>query len=173
MRLHSAALLCVLLPATAGAQAPAQAGQDTYAAIAEVVRLLEADPATDWSRVNLEALRRHLIDMNEVTLRAVARSTPVPGGLRIEVTGEGATIGSIRRMVGAHTPMLDQMPAYRATSEDVPGGMRLTVVAEATGEGATEAKIRGLGFIGLLTVGAHHARHHLALARGDAMAHQH
>jgi hypothetical protein len=35
------------------------------------------------------------------------------------------------------------------------------------------AMIRGEGFAGLLTEGDHHARHHMALARGDAMAHMH
>src|SRR5438552_18068577 len=39
---------------------PKSPGQAAYAAIGEVVRLLEADPRTDWSRVNVEALRQHL-----------------------------------------------------------------------------------------------------------------
>jgi len=166
-----AALLTV--PVVAEAQLPTLAGQDAYAAVAEVVRLLEADPATDWSKVNLEALRQHLIDMNEVTLRALARPTPVSGGAQFDVTGQGPTVGAIRRMLGAHAPMLDGMAAYRALSEEIPGGVRLTVRAERPGDGATETKIRGLGFIGLLTVGAHHAVHHLALARGESMAHHH
>ena len=45
-------------------------GQDPFGAIQEIVRILEADPSTDWSKVNIAALREHLIDMNEVTLRA-------------------------------------------------------------------------------------------------------
>ena len=49
---------------------PTQPGQDAFGAIQEIVRILEADPATDWSKVDLEALREHLIDMNEVTLHA-------------------------------------------------------------------------------------------------------
>ena len=32
---------------------PTLAGQDAYAAVAEVVRILEADSTTDWSRVTL------------------------------------------------------------------------------------------------------------------------
>ena len=43
-----------------------------HGAIGEIVRILEADPKTDWSKVNLEALRQHLIDMNEVALHADA-----------------------------------------------------------------------------------------------------
>src|SRR5690348_15857413 len=49
---------------------PHMRGQDAFGAIAEVVQILDADPKTDWSKVNLERLRQHLIDMNEVVLRA-------------------------------------------------------------------------------------------------------
>src|SRR5262245_28903445 len=54
----------------ASGQTPMAPGQDAFGAIAEVVAILDADPATGWSRVDLERLRRHLIDMNEVVLRA-------------------------------------------------------------------------------------------------------
>jgi hypothetical protein len=48
---------------------PRMPGQDAFGAMAEVVRILEADAATDWSKVDMERLRQHLIDMNEVVLR--------------------------------------------------------------------------------------------------------
>ena len=51
---------------------PTMPGQDAFGAIQEIVQILDADPKTDWSKVDLEALRQHLIDMNEVTLRADA-----------------------------------------------------------------------------------------------------
>jgi hypothetical protein len=75
------------------------------------VRLLEADAATDWSKVNLEALRQHLIDMNDVTLRSAAVQAEVPGGARFDVTGEGRTTGAIRRMLTSHSRMLPVEPA--------------------------------------------------------------
>lgn len=167
------AALVLLVPGPGSAQTPAQSGQDAYAAIAEVVRLLEADATTDWSKVNLEALRQHLIDMNDVTLRSAARQTAVPGGAKFEVTGEGRTTGAIRRMLASHARMLGQLPAYEATVAEMPGGVLLTVRAKRSGDSATETRIRGLGFIGLLTIGAHHSMHHLALARGKDMAHEH
>ena len=49
-------------------------GQAAYATMAAIVAMLEADSTTDWSKVNIEALRQHLIVMNEVTLRARARN---------------------------------------------------------------------------------------------------
>src|SRR5690242_9973163 len=73
------------------ANAPTMPGQDAFGAIAEIVGILEADPATDWSRVDLERLRQHLIDMNEVVLRSAVASTAVPGGLAMDVTGAGRT----------------------------------------------------------------------------------
>ena len=152
---------------------PTLPGQDAFGAIAEVVRILEADSDTDWSRVNLEALRQHLIDMHEVTLNSVARQTRIDGGLAIDVTGAGRGLQSIRRILAAHAPMLDGVPDFTATSAAIPTGARLTVRARNLADRKTVAKIRGLGFIGLLTIGEHHAAHHLALARGDAMAHSH
>ena len=68
-------------------------GQDAFGAIQQIVRMLEADPNTDWSKVNLEALRQHLIDMNEVTLKAEAVAKPVDGGIEVTVTGAGRTAG--------------------------------------------------------------------------------
>ena len=47
--------------------APTMPGQDAFGAIQEIVGILDADPKTDWSKVDLEALRQHLIDMNEIT----------------------------------------------------------------------------------------------------------
>jgi non-heme chloroperoxidase len=67
------------------AGAPTMPGQDAFGAIAEVVRILEADPATDWTKVDIERLRQHLIDMNEVVLRSEVKQTAVPGGLAMEV----------------------------------------------------------------------------------------
>jgi len=81
---------------------PTMPGQDAFGAIQEIARILAADPKTDWSKVNLEALRQHLIDMNEVTLKADAAAKPIDGGLEIAVTGTGRTVEAIQRMVAAH-----------------------------------------------------------------------
>ena len=152
---------------------PTQAGQAAYGAIAEIVRMLEADSTTDWSRVNIEALRQHLIDMDAVTLRAAVAQRDVPGGIEADVSGSGATIGSIRRMLLAHGPMLDAMPEYRVRVEETAAGVHLVAVAENPNDSRLVARIRGLGVAGLMTVGAHHAPHHLALARGASDPHGH
>jgi hypothetical protein len=156
--------------AAGAADTPSLPGQDAFGAIAEVVGLLEADPGTDWSRVDLEKLRQHLIDMNEVVLRAAVKSSPVPDGLAMEVTGTGRTEQAIHAMLGPHATELDRMPAWRATTERIPGGLRLTVTARRSGDDKTVAMIRGLGFAGLLVQGGHHGPHHLAIATGELPA---
>lgn len=147
-----------------------QPGQDAFAAMAEVVRVLELDPATDWSKVDLERLRQHLIDMNEVVLRAAVVATPVSGGLTMDVTGSGRTEQAIRAMVVPHTAELDRMPAWSAKTESLDDGVRLIVIARDPSDSATVAKIRGLGFAGLLVQGGHHGPHHLAMAKGELPA---
>ena len=132
--------------------APTQAGQDAFAAIAEVVRLLDADPKTDWARVSLERLRQHLVDMNEVVLHSDVNAREAPGGLVMDVTGTGRTEPAIRALVVPHAAALDRMPTLAATTEAIP------------------ARIRGLGFAGLLTLGGHHGPHHLAMAKGEMPA---
>lgn len=62
-------------------QQPALPGQDAFGAIQEIVQILQSDPTTDWSKVNISALRQHLIDMNEVTLRAVAAERNLDNGI--------------------------------------------------------------------------------------------
>ncbi len=148
---------------------PAMPGQDAFAAIAEIVRILEADPATDWSTVDVERLRQHLIDMNEVMLRAVVAQTPVPGGLAMEITGTGRTEQAIRAMVVPHAVELDRMPSFAAKTEPLANGVRLTVVARPPDDARVVARIRGLGFAGLITEGAHHQPHHLAMAKGETL----
>jgi hypothetical protein len=152
--------------APASGPAPTLPGQDAFGAIAEVVRLLEADPATDWSTVDVERLRQHLIDMHEVVLRAAVRPARVPGGLAMEVTGTGRTEQAIRAMMVPHAAELDRMAEWSARTETIPGGVRLVVLARRPDDARLVARIRGLGFAGLLTAGAHHQPHHLAMARG-------
>ena len=149
---------------------PTMPGQDAFGAIAEIVRLLDADPATDWAKVDIERLRQHLIDMNEVVLRSSVKQTPVLGGLAMEITGTGRTEQAIRAMVLPHAVELDRLPSFAAKTESIPGGVRLTVLARNQDDAKVVARIRGLGFAGLITEGAHHQAHHLAMAKGEALA---
>jgi hypothetical protein len=72
-------------------------------------------------------------------------------------------------MVVPHALELDRMADWSAKTESVPGGVRLTVVAERSDDAKVVARIRGLGFAGLMTQGAHHQPHHLAMAKGEPL----
>jgi hypothetical protein len=146
---------------------PAASGQAAFAALSDAVARLEADPATDWSKADLGALRAHLVDMDDVFLRAQARTTPIPGGARFEVTGPGRVAGAIQRMTRSHSAMADGEAGRRFTVTPTADGAIVTVTAA---DPEQEQKIRALGFFGLLASGAHHQSHHLMLARGAPMA---
>lgn len=152
---------------------PQQGGQSAFAAIAEIVRILSADASTDWPKVNIEALRQHLIDMDDVTLRSVVEQAAVPGGARFTVRGEGRVAFAIRRMAKAHAQMVGAERGEHASVEEIPGGARVTITAANARDTTKVARIRALGFVGLLTTGDHHGPHHIAMARGDAAGHGH
>jgi hypothetical protein len=145
------------------AAAPTEPGQGAFAAIQEIVQILEADPRTDWSKVDIEALRQHLVDMNNVTLRARVASQPIDGGMRFTVTGDGAVRDSIRRMTSAHAATMDGVGGWHFSAQDTDGGS----IFEVRVPPQDMAKLKGLGFIGVLTVGMHHQGHHLMIARGE------
>ena len=156
------------------ATTPTSPGQDAFGAIQEIVGILDADPKTDWSKVDLEALRQHLIDMNEVTLHAEAAPKQIDGGLEIAVTGSGRTLIAIQRMIPEWTKMANGHDGWSAKATELPNGELLTVTAASPKD---VQHIRGLGFIGLLASGSWHQPHHLAMAKGefdhDHLAHQH
>jgi alpha-acetolactate decarboxylase len=138
-----------------------EGGQSAFAAIQEITAALMADPATDWSKVDIEALRPHLIDMDNVTLRADVVREDIDGGARFTVTSTDPIVqASIRAMVMAHVATMNGVEGWDMRAEEVGGGAVMTV------NGTDIARIRGLGFIGLMTVGMHHQAHHLALASG-------
>ena len=147
--------------------APTMPGQDAFGTIQEIVQMLEADPATDWSKVNIGALREHLIDMNEVTLNAAASEHLLDNGIEIAVTGEGRTREAIKRMVPAHVHEL-AASGWNAKTEELPNGVKLTVLASDT---VPLAKLRALGFMGIMVQGGHHQPHHLAMAKGEFTMH--
>jgi hypothetical protein len=152
-----------MTPPPSGVPTPVEAGQSAYAALGEAVAILTADPQTDWSKVNVEALRAHLIDMDNVTLRARATTEKLPNGARFRVTGDQSTAASIKSMTRSHF-----------TSSNIPGGWKMVVdpladgaVVTVTSERPDQAKrIQALGFFGILTLGGHHQPHHLMIARG-------
>jgi hypothetical protein len=155
-------------PGSTATTIPTLPGQDAFGAIQEIVRILEADPKTDWSKVNLEALRQHLIDMNDVTLKSAEVTKPIPGGIRAVVTGTGRTIAAIKRMVPDQAAMIDATHpnGWSAKTAPLPNGVVFTVTAK---DAKQVEIIRGLGFIGVMATGSYHQMHHFEMAKGEFM----
>ena len=130
-------------------------------------RSCKADPSTDWSKVNIAALRQHLIDMNEVTLSAAAAERVLDNGIEIAVTGEGRTLEAIKRMVPAHVSELREI-GWEAKTDELPNGVKLTVMASET---HTLTILKALGFMGIMVQGSHHQPHHLMMAKGQFAMH--
>jgi hypothetical protein len=167
----AALALVVTAPLTSAQSMPTVPGEAAFGAISEVVRILSADPNTDWSKVNIEALRQHLIDMDDVMMHSTVAQREIPGGAEFRVTGRGRTADAIKRMALDHFRVLDGESEYRASATALPDGALITVTAQKVSDERTVARVRGLGFAGLLTEGDHHPMHHIALARGESMMH--
>jgi predicted RNA binding protein YcfA (HicA-like mRNA interferase family) len=150
----------------ADAVTPRHPGQEAFGTIREIVRILEADHTTDWSKVNIGALREHLIDMDEVILRARASERPLEDGIEITVTGEARTLSAIKRIVPAHARELVAL-GWGASTQDLPNGVKLVVTSS---DPQQLIKLKALGFMGIMVQGAHHQPHHLMMAKG-AFAH--
>jgi hypothetical protein len=72
-------------------------------------------------------------------------------------------------MVPAHAAQLAQDGRWTVEAVDAENGVELRVTS---GNPAVVARIRGLGFFGLMASQNHHREHHMMMARGeDAHAH--
>ncbi len=151
-------------------QQPAEPGQGGFATIAEIVVLLNNDPATDWSKVNIDALRRHLVDMNELTVRAEAKTTIYEDKIVFHIKGAGRTLQAIHAMVPAHAGVLSRTTPWKAIAKMTKDGAFLTMSSDKPGE---LLKLKALGFFGVMATGAHHQAHHFQMAIGSANAHAH
>ncbi len=153
-------------PAEHNRTALSEAGNDVFGTIQEVIRQLEADPATDWSAVNLEALRQHLIDMRNFTLKVdVVSRESLSNGLQLVVESTTPEAGaSLNRVLNAHPSMLEQETGWEMEVKALsPGRYQLQVTSPRP---ADAAKIQGLGYIGLMAYGSHHKHHHWMIATG-------
>ncbi|WP_420408975.1 hypothetical protein [Hoeflea sp.] len=147
---------------------PREPGQSAFAAIAEIVAMLDADPDTDWSKVDIGALRAHLVDMDRLTLGASAREVTAGNTVTFRISGTGGVLRAIHAMVPAHGLELDRLEDWQVSTETTDDGAILAITADDPSE---IERIRALGFFGLMALGSHHQPHHLAMARGTMEGH--
>lgn len=146
-----------------------EGGQGAFAALGEAVARLESDPNTDWAKVNVSALREHLVDMNLLMLASDARATHIDDGLRIEISAAGRAREAVQRMVPAHAAQLAMSRGWHVETALTPSGASWRITARTDPD---VRKIQALGFYGLMALEQHHQAHHWALVRGaDPHAH--
>lgn len=144
-------------------------GQGAFAALSEVVRVLEADPNTDWAMVDLSGLRAHLVDMDRLVSDAIVTETALANGINAVATGDAETIATLRRMIPAHAAQLANDVRWTVETAQSDDGVELRVTSD---DPAVIARVKGLGFFGLMASQDHHREHHLMMARGEN-AHDH
>lgn len=150
-------------------------GQSAFNVIQSVVQQLEQNPDTDWSTVNMDALRDHLIDMQRVMIGANVSSENIEGGVRHTVSGNAAPVQhAIHRMVLSHARQMSSSSEWTIDAERTNEGAVLTITSDVAAE---TVKIRALGFSGFMVLGDHHQAHHWQMATGQSQAqsqsHQH
>lgn len=139
-------------------------GQGAFAALSEVVRVFEADPETDWSRVDLGALRDHLVDMDRLVTNTLVEETKLPDGIRSVATGDPDTLATLRRMVPAHAAELGTDDRWTVAVSEDDESVTLTATSD---DAAVASRIKGLGFFGLMASQDHHRAHHMMMAREE------
>lgn len=147
-----------------------EAGNDIFGTIQEVVKKLDANPNTDWSTVNLEPLRQHLLDMKAFTEEVTVLSKEsIPSGTEIRVHPESARAAeALKKLFSMHPAMLQKEKGWKMEARQDGGDWIITCTTDQQSE---VEQIRALGYIGLLAEGAHHQRHHWMIATGQMNMH--
>lgn len=140
-------------------------GNEIFGTIQEVVQKLEADPKTDWSKVDLEALRQHLLDMKAFTEEVdIISKKSIAKGVKIQVHAQTRRAGiALKHLFSMHPAMLKMEKGWDMEAKH--NGDLWTITC-TTSKSAEVEKIRALGYIGLLAEGAHHQLHHWMIATG-------
>lgn len=140
-----------------------EAGNDVFSTIQEVIKQLENNPDTDWSKVNIEALRQHLLDMNDMALNVeVINQKPLENGLT--VTLQTQTPRAEKTM--AKVFKVHPMHLKRETGWDmqVVQNNQQFIVTTTTKDLTQVKKIIALSYIGLMAYGNHHQPHHWGIS---------
>lgn len=145
---------------------PTEGGQSAFAALIEIVALLEKNPETDWSNVDLDGLRSHLLDMNHLILDTETTKEVIGDKqIRFDIRGTRDSVQSIHRMVPAHSQFIQRSRGWAIESVLNDDGATLTVtVADAE----VLLRLKALGFYGFMSLDSHHQAHHLQMAIGKS-----
>lgn len=153
-------------PAPMSASPLTEAGNAVFGTIQEAIKQLDANPNTDWTKVDLEGLRQHLIDMENFTIHVdVISSKDIEKGVVVIVKPTtDAAKASLTRALAAHPGMLKQESGWDMTTKAEGDSFILTIETDKPEE---VARLRALGYIGVMALGDHHQVHHWGMASGN------
>jgi len=142
-----------------------ESGTDPFAVMQEAIAALEANPGTNWEKVNIEALRLHLVEMQDMTLNVDVTQTRIDNGFKAVVTPTSSrAVKSLTKVLSAHPAQMKAETGWDMQVSNNNGVFTLNVTTENAKD---VAKIRGLGYIGVMAYGNHHQPHHWAMASGE------
>lgn len=145
---------------------PREGGQAAFAALIEIVATLEADDRTVWNKVDIDGLRKHLVDMHQLMLNTNAITTiDSEKKIHFEITGNDASIPSIHRMVPAHSQFLEQSRGWKIEPVINDSGATVTITVD---DSRTKERLNALGFYGFMSLDSHHQAHHYQMAIGNS-----
>jgi len=127
---------------------------------------LEQDANTDWSIVDIDELRAHLLDMNHLMLDTEATTSALSDTqIRFDIRGTDASIASIHRMVPAHSGFVSRSRGWKIEHELKDDGAALTISVE---DPVSLSKLNALGFYGFMSLDSHHQAHHYQMVLGNS-----
>jgi hypothetical protein len=143
-----------------------EAGNALFGTIQEAIKQLDANPNTNWEEVDLEGLRQHLIDMdNFSSFVDVLSDEKIEKGSKIIIKAQNPIAqASLKRAMDAHPGMLKSETSWNMTA--TPDGDKYVLII-TTEKPAEVARLRALGYIGIMALGDHHQVHHWAMASGS------
>ena len=142
-----------------------ESGTDPFAVMQEAIIALEADPNTNWEKVNIEALRLHLVEMQDMTINVDVKQQHIDNGFQaVVMPTTNRSVKSLTRVLSGHPAQMKAETGWDMQVQNNDGVFTLTVT---TDNAKDIAKIRGLGYIGVMAYGNHHQPHHWAMASGD------
>jgi hypothetical protein len=142
-----------------------ESGTDPFATLQEVIAALESNTNTSWEKVNIEALRLHLVEMQDMTINVDVKQRNIDNGFQaVVLPTTSRAVKSLTRVLSGHPA---QMKAETGWDMQVQINNSVFTLTVTTDNAKDVAKIRGLGYIGVMAYGNHHQPHHWAMASGD------
>ena len=142
-----------------------ESGTDPFATLQEVIAALESNTNTSWEKVNIEALRLHLVEMQDMTINVDVKQRHIDNGFQaVVLPTTSRAVKSLTRVLSGHPA---QMKAETGWDMQVQINNSVFTLTVTTDNAKDVAKIRGLGYIGVMAYGNHHQPHYWAMASGD------